>query len=104
MKFFRKEILIIAILALLATVLSSVMIRNIDEPCLACEQNPLCDPAYPCITYGFPFPYRYASWDSDFSPFSIGNNYFFILDFLFYLVIFWFGWKITKLIATKIKR
>lgn len=90
MKLSKKEILIIFILAVLATGLSLIF------PRMGCfgEYGPgvFCD----SLLLGFPRP-----WLSLEGIISLSG---FLFDFLFYLVVFSIGWIILKFVTKKVKK
>ena len=103
MKIFNKEILIIVILAVLATGLSWFInwVPSFWPP-----QSYKCPPCYEMAihptVHGFPLPYweQVAGYAVSHLP-NLLLPIFFIIDILFYFILLFLGWTILKLIIKK---
>jgi len=101
-----KEILVIAVLAVLATLLSLIYGRM--EGCLKvnCSPGEVC-PLISCVALfvrGWPIPIYQQGFEFN-DPLWSGLIFSLaIVDFLFYFVLFWFIWFVIKFVARRLKK
>ncbi|OGD83285.1 hypothetical protein A2165_03810 [Candidatus Curtissbacteria bacterium RBG_13_40_7] len=94
-----KEILVIFVLAVLATGLSAYFWRG-ECPKFECPPPFFCAVPRLCIPQmGFPFHYYGSSWLIPL-PMAIIS---FIADVLFYFFLFWLLWTVLKFAVIKIR-
>ncbi|OGY25966.1 MAG: hypothetical protein A2Z24_02505 [Candidatus Woykebacteria bacterium RBG_16_44_10] len=101
----RKEILAVFVLAVLATGLSFLVVRDIGCPQIKCDPGELC-PLYFCMNiygHGWPLPY-YAQYLPSITERSFPFHFLYLMiDFLFYFVLILVGWIVVKFVYKRVK-